>query len=56
MAANDKIRKYVLPEDKMPEAWYNVIADLPSPPELAILFQTHQHFDALPLPSTRTPV
>jgi tryptophan synthase beta chain len=24
--------KFILPEDEIPEAWYNIIADLPSPP------------------------
>ncbi len=28
---NDTI-KYLLPEEKIPKTWYNVIADLPSPP------------------------
>ena len=24
--------KFILPEDRIPEAWYNIAADLPSPP------------------------
>ena len=24
--------KYVLPESEIPKAWYNIVADLPSPP------------------------
>ncbi len=24
--------KYVLPENRIPETWYNIVADLPSPP------------------------
>src|ERR1017187_9528603 len=24
--------KYLLPEDRIPKAWYNIVADLPSPP------------------------
>ncbi|MCH8346839.1 MAG: TrpB-like pyridoxal-phosphate dependent enzyme, partial [Chloroflexi bacterium] len=24
--------KFILPENEMPEAWYNIVADLPSPP------------------------
>ena len=30
--SDDKTRKYVLPEDKMPQAYYNLMADLPAPP------------------------
>src|SRR5581483_10106871 len=26
------LTKYVLDESRLPEAWYNVVADLPSPP------------------------
>ena len=28
---NDLI-KYTLPEQRIPEAWYNIVADLPAPP------------------------
>ena len=24
--------KYLLDEDRIPQAWYNIVADLPSPP------------------------
>ncbi len=30
--SDDKTRKYVLPEDRMPQAYYNLMADLPAPP------------------------
>ncbi len=29
---NDSV-KYTLPEDRIPRAWYNIVADLPTPPE-----------------------
>jgi tryptophan synthase beta chain len=25
--------KYLLPEERLPKAWYNIIADLPRPPD-----------------------
>ena len=28
----DRQVKYLLPESQMPQHWYNVVADLPSPP------------------------
>src|ERR1700751_2747990 len=31
-AAMDRQVKYVLPESELPRQWYNVLADLPSPP------------------------
>jgi tryptophan synthase beta chain len=32
MAADRKTLKYTLPEDQIPERWYNLAADLPAPP------------------------
>ncbi|MCC2111089.1 MAG: TrpB-like pyridoxal phosphate-dependent enzyme [Hyphomicrobiales bacterium] len=29
---NDSV-KYILPEDRIPRAWYNIVADMPAPPE-----------------------
>ena len=30
--ADAKTTKYLLPEDRIPESWYNIVADLPVPP------------------------
>lgn len=30
--ADDKTRKYLLPEDQIPEVYYNIVSDLPVPP------------------------
>src|SRR5215212_5903849 len=32
MMTDDKTRKFLLPEDRIPRAWYNIAADLPTPP------------------------
>ena len=40
--AQQKQTKYVLDESRMPDAWYNVVADLPRPPEPVLHPGTHQ--------------
>ena len=39
--SNDRI-KYVLDEERIPRTWYNIVADLPSPPPPALHPGTHQ--------------
>jgi tryptophan synthase beta chain len=34
--------KYVLPEDRIPKVWYNIVADLPTPPPPVLHPGTHQ--------------
>ena len=34
--------KFILPENEMPEAWYNILADLPAPPAPALHPATKQ--------------
>ena len=34
--------KFLLPEDRIPRAWYNIIADLPEPPAAVLYTGTGQ--------------
>ncbi|NDJ52181.1 MAG: TrpB-like pyridoxal phosphate-dependent enzyme [Chloroflexi bacterium] len=40
--ANQKTRKYVLSEEQMPKAYYNIVSDLPTPPPPVLHPGTHQ--------------